>query len=90
MNLPPGARQQADGSITFPMRGPPPTWEPPANYVRDPTDPYRFVMSYKPCKYRTIGVRVKCPLGSRLVDQCILLGLPVGPAYCQQCSKREV
>ena len=89
MNLPPGAKLQGDGSITFPMRGSPPVWE-HKNYVRDPTDAYRFVQTYKPCKYRTIGVRVKCPLGSRLVDQCSLLGLPVGPAFCQTCNKREV
>ncbi len=89
MNLPPGAKLQADGSITFPMRGPPPTWE-HKNYVRDPTDDYRYIIGYKPCKYRTIGVRVKCPLGSKLVDHCSLIGLPVGPAFCQTCIKREV
>lgn len=90
MQLPSGARMQGDGSITFPMRGPPPTWIPPANYVRDPTDAYRFVVGYKPCKYRILGVRVKCPLGTKLVDNCTLIGLPVGPAFCQTCTKREV
>lgn len=89
MNLPPGARLQGDGSITFPMRGPPPKFE-LANYVRDPTDLYRFILGYKPCKHRILGVRVKCPLGSKLIDQCSLLGLPVGPAFCQTCTKREV
>lgn len=89
MNLPPGAKLQSDGSITFPMRGPPPTLVLP-NYVRDPTDAYRFVQGYKPCKYRMLGIRVKCPLGSRLVDQCTLIGLPIGPAFCQTCTKREV
>ncbi len=89
MNLPPGARMQDDGSITFPMRGSPPIWA-HANYVRDPTDAYRFVLGYKPCKYRLLGVRVKCPLGSRLIDQCVLIGLPVHPAFCQTCTKREV
>ena len=87
MTLPPGARM-VGFDIVFPCRGAPPKFDAPG-YVRDPSDPYRFVIDYKPCRHREIGVKVKCPLGSKIVDRCVLIGLYVSPSYCQTCTKRE-
>ncbi len=88
MNLPPGARM-VGFDIVFPMRGPPPRFTPPDGYVVDPADPYRWIPGYKPCKFRITGIPTKCPLGVKLVDRCTLIGLQVGPGYCQTCTKRE-
>jgi hypothetical protein len=88
MKLPPGARMVGH-DIVFPCRGIPPKLDIPG-YVQDPSDDFRWVLAYQPCKYRTLGVRVKCPLGSKVVDTCSLIGLYVSPGYCQTCTKREI
>jgi hypothetical protein len=81
-------RIQSDGSIVYPMRGDFPS--PPLGYTSDPNDPYRLILDYLNCKYREIGQKFKCPSNQiKTRDFCHLLKLPINPAYCRDCQKRE-
>lgn len=88
MTLPPGARTQSDGSITFPCRGKAPDCNVPG-YVPDPFDPFRWIMVYCPCKHRLLMHKFICSTGKeRTADFCGLLKIPISPRYCNvDCSE---
>jgi hypothetical protein len=80
-------RLQSDGSIIFPIRGAPPKCDLPG-YMVDPTDDFRWIMIYCPCKHRVLRQRYICNNGQeRFRDFCELLKLPINPAYCNQACK---
>lgn len=78
-----------DGSIQFPMNGPPPMIVP--GYEVDPGDPYRFHLELEPCAARTFkNVKVGncCPEG-RNVRHCTKFNLvAMTPPHCKNCVEK--
>lgn len=86
MNLPPGARIQSDGSVTFPARGKAP--DPIEGYISDPADPWRWLKLYELCVHRVIAKPYICTSGrTRTRDFCELLKIPINPAFCGTCTR---
>ena len=48
-------RQNDDGSLSFPRRGPPPIAT--SNWSPDPNDPYRLIPCFSDCKHRSYEYR---------------------------------
>lgn len=89
MNLPPGARIQADGSIILTNRGIPPDCDVPG-YEVDPTDPYRWNLLYVPCIHREHDRPFRCPSGRiGKADYCKLLQIKTTRNLCFHCPKQE-
>jgi hypothetical protein len=80
--LPPSARKNSDGSVSFPARGKPPT-EVTEGYEEDPNDPYRWLMSWVECQYREFNHPYVCPSGSlRHATFCKKKNIPLTPRIC--------